>query len=141
MTEAIHLMVGLVIGVLLYARYKNRQLFFLCLAVTIFIDLDHLIDYSLAVNFSRFDLSEFLDTNFALRANKLYVFFHGWEFVFIFLFLANIIRRYRPVLLTIGLAVLGHVLVDQLTNGVGVFGYSFIYRLLNNFKYSSFIGI
>lgn len=140
-TEIIHLAAGLIIGGLLYYKYRRRGLFFLALAVSIFIDLDHLIDYFLYADFSRFDLSEFLDMDFALKVNKIYVLFHGWEFVFILLFLANIIKKYRPILLTIGLAVFGHLLVDQFTNEVGVFTYFFIYRLINNFSYSSFRGI
>lgn len=141
LTEIIHLLAGLIIGSLLYVRYKKRQLFFLCLAVSIFIDLDHLIDYFLAVNFSRFSLVEFLTLGFARKSGRAYFLFHGWEWVIILLFLAGWLKKYRLILLTISLAVFGHLLVDQLTNGVGVFGYSFIYRLLNNFKYSSFIGI
>ena len=141
LTEVIHLLAGLIVGSLLYYKYRQRRLFFLCLAVTIFIDLDHLIDYFLAVNFSRFDLIEFLDTNFVIKANKIYVLFHGWEFVFILLFLAGVIKKYRPVLLTMGLAIFGHLLVDQFTNGTWIFGYSLIYRLINNFSYNAFIGL
>ncbi|OGC47060.1 MAG: hypothetical protein A3A94_01145 [Candidatus Portnoybacteria bacterium RIFCSPLOWO2_01_FULL_43_11] len=140
LTEATHLTVGLIIGIFLYHRYKNRQLLFLSLFVSIFIDLDHFIDYFLFVDFSRFNLAEFLAVDYVLKANKIYVLFHGWEFVLLFLLLAKKIKKYQPILLTIALAVFGHLLVDQFTNGAIIFSYSFIYRFINDFSYNAFVG-
>ena len=108
--------------------------------ISIFIDLDHFIDYFLYVDFSRFNLAEFLAVDYVLEVNKIYVLFHGWEFVLLFLLLANIFKKYQPILLTIGLAVFGHLLVDQFTNGAVFFSYSLIYRFINDFSYNAFIG-
>lgn len=142
--EFTHLFLSLLVGLLLYRHYKIRSLISLSLFVGIFLDLDHLIDYFLAVEFSRFNLIDFLDTrSYFQEAGKMFIFFHGWEYVLGFLFLSGVIKKYRPWLLTIALAMLGHLVIDQFSfwslTDQWILGYLIFWRWGNGFNHDAFL--
>ena len=143
-SEIVHVVVSLVVGLLLYYKYRKCSLIFLALAVGLFIDFDHIIDYVLYVGITNFSLTEFLQVRFFNESGKIYNVLHGWEWGAALLVLAYFWKKQRPVILTIALAMLTHIMTDQLTiayyaGGHFIAGYSFIFRLINNFNAHAFI--
>ncbi len=139
--EAIHFFLSLLIGLLLYRVYGKKYLIILALAFGLLIDFDHLIDYFISNQFSHFSLAEFLEKNFFEQ--KVYVFFHGWEYSLILLALAYYSQKYRAVLVAIALALLGHLIFDQMNiaviiSGHQIAGYSFVYRAIHDFTAAAF---
>ena len=83
--EILHFVTYILLFLIVYAIQKNKMNltnFITGLIATIFLDLDHLIDYFLH-NGIRFSLSEFLTGQNFMESGKAYVIFHGWEFVLI----------------------------------------------------------
>lgn len=82
-------------------------------------------------------------TTYMMPAGKIYVLFHGWEFV-IPLWLVSKWggKRFKIKGLewVISLAYLSHLLWDNFTISAPSLAYSFIYHLLNNFSLESFNG-
>lgn len=138
LSEAIHLIVSLALGLLLYYKYQKRSLIFIALFFGIFVDLDHIIDYVFFVGITNFSIIEFLQVRFFQQSGKIYIFFHGWEWSLILFVLAYFWKKYRPVILTISLAMLAHLLTDELSlayyaHGHMIAGYSFIFRAAHGF--------
>lgn len=102
----------------------------------VLIDLDHLIDYFLAFKW-QWKLAYFLKGYQFLKSDKVYVLFHGWEYV-VFLGLVVLIvdmnAGVRVGLFALGLGALFHLIVDTFVNhGMTFRGYSFFYRLQRGF--------
>lgn len=128
--EFSHFFLSLLLGIYFYLRTKKWQSILWALVFGVLIDLDHLVDY-FAFFGARFDLNTFLNvTTYMKPAGKIYVLFHGWEYLW-------------PVVILLGkaagLAYFGHLLIDSLNIGQ-VTAYSFIYRLVNNFAIGVFNG-
>ncbi len=102
----------------------------------VFIDLDHLLDYFLAFGFS-FNLSYFLQGYEFLKSDKIYVIFHGWEYLVVLVVLVLLIKSnlwLKSAILALFLGSFFHLLVDVTINhGMTFKSYSLSYRMLNNF--------
>jgi hypothetical protein len=69
------------------------------------------------------------------KPNKIYVFFHAWEYSIAGLILAALF--YHPLLMASALAHLAHIITDQVHNRPYRFGYSITYRALKRFEADS----
>jgi len=129
--EILHLLIGLLVGVLALFLFKKKKLILLSLIVTFGIDLDHLVDY-----FHYFGLN-FQDPiagpDFFCLSGKLFIPLHAWELIPLLIILSFVFKNKKVIFLSVVLALLGHYLLDQFSNGMCPFGYSLIYRFLNNF--------
>ena len=114
-SEIIHLTITALLAVLIYIKFKSAKLVVLCFIVGMLIDLDHLFDYFLFNNFCCFDFQEFLSGVYFGESGKCYIPLHGYEYVILSGFLAYKFKRYSSIFITIGLAMFGHLLVDQFT--------------------------
>lgn len=135
---SIHVALSLFAGFLIWKWRGNLILAFLgALVGGVLIDVDHLIDYFLAFGW-HFRLSEFLHGQQFLVDNRIYVLFHGWEYVILLLFLAFVVvqKEYiRTVLFSLALGMLFHLMFDVSVNdGMTVRGYSIAYRAWNGFR-------
>jgi hypothetical protein len=90
----------------------------LALVVGVFMDLDHLYD--------------FYQWYIRGRKNKVYVFFHAWEYSALGLALLGLVF-YHPLFLAAVLAHLGHVASDHFHNRLSRFGYFILYRMIHKF--------
>ena len=120
------------ITLLLFYRFKVSKISILvvfssALIGGFFIDLDHLIDYIATYGF-HFNLNCFLHGCQYLATKHVYIIFHGWELIVVLAVIAG--------LLLTGL--LAHLIIDSITNEIALFGYSFFYRLFNNFELEKF---
>lgn len=103
----------------------------------VLIDLDHLIDYFFAFGF-HFSLLSFIHGEQFAKNDKIYVLFHGWEYVILLLAVAWLIQsniRLKTALFSLALGTFFHLLIDVNVNqGMTISGYSVIYRSVNDYE-------
>ena len=126
-------MIALAISAFVYIKTKNIRYVFLCLFVSFAIDLDHLFDYWMAYGLN-FNHVNFLRLDFFYINKKVFVPFHSWELISLIFILSATIRKYRWLILTIGLAMLGHVLWDAFSYRIAIEDYSLVYRAARDFQ-------
>ena len=88
------------------------------LGVGVLTDLDHLIDY--------------YQWYIRRKKNRIFLFFHAWEYGMIGLMVLSIFY-YHPIFLAAVLAHLGHVATDHFHNRMAPWGYSITYRAFVQF--------
>jgi len=142
--EMVHFVLIAAIAGLLFWRFKDWRLVSIAFLIGIFIDLDHWLDY-FAYFGLKINLSDFFNVaSYIKPSGKIYVLFHGWEFVIPFWLIGRWIGRkfkIKGLEWAISLSYLGHLLWDNFSFPHHPLAYSFIYRLLNNFSLESFNGI
>ena len=111
----------------------NSIAFSLGMLVTgIFMDIDHFLDYCVAVEKIRFDIKDLFQQCYEFKIKKSYLLFHSVELIpimlLIYLLSGNIL------LLGVIISFILHLFLDMLSNHVYLFGYSFIHRWKNNFS-------
>ena len=135
--EILHFLTYALLFLIVYAVQKNKMNltnFITGLIATIFLDLDHLIDYFLH-NGIRFSLSEFLTGQNFMESGKAYVIFHGWEFVLIIIVAYILIKKQntKNFLLSIIIGLTAHLFFDSVANGMGRYFYFISYRIATSF--------
>ncbi|MBI1862795.1 hypothetical protein HYS00_01605 [Candidatus Microgenomates bacterium] len=105
-----------------------------------FVDVDHLIDYVFAFGL-HFDLGNFLSGVMFDKLQKIYVFFHAWEWVILLGIIAVHVKKpaIRYFLMALMLGLLSHLIYDTIYNHIYFFGYSIIYRIMHNFDMSAIV--
>lgn len=101
----------------------------------VLVDVDHFIDYFLQFGM-RFDLASFIQGDQFSDSGKLYIFFHAWEYVIIFLAIYWFVKSNKAKALFLGLA-LGlffHLCFDVVANDIPFTSYAFLYRLNKGFS-------
>lgn len=129
--EFFHFLIGLGVGLIGYWFFKQKRLIPLAIFVSLGIDIDHVVDY-----FHYFGLNLHLPyggPDYFCLSGKLFIPLHAWEFLPILLILALKFSRLRGVFLTISLALAGHYFLDQFSHAMLPLGYSFLFRLSQNF--------
>ncbi len=134
--ELIHLLLSLLVGFIVWKIWgKPLASFLAALTAGFLVDTDHLIDYFLAFGLN-FRLDYFLSGYHFLKSDKMYIIFHGWEYVIILLALVSIFRSkfLKSVFLALSLSLFFHLAFDSFSNeGLTPKSYSIIYRVENNF--------
>lgn len=140
--ELIHFILSILVGVIIWKKWcMHIGIFIVALIGGFFIDFDHLFDYFLAFD-TKFNLSYFLNGYQFLKNDKIYIFFHAWEWViitfFIFLFVNFIFKNKKVQLLSFCMLAFSfslflHLLIDITTNDMQTKSYFLLYRTNNNF--------
>ena len=131
--ECIHAFATLLVASIFYYFSQNTAQTLLLMAVSIGIDIDHLIDYVLYLHTQNHkpDLRFFLSVKYFLLSNKLYVLLHSWELVLVFLWL------YRggngTIFLSIAAGMITHYAIDTVTNHMHPLAYVFTFRAIHKF--------
>ena len=89
------------------------------IGVGVLTDVDHLFD--------------FYQWYIRRKPNKIYLFFHAWEYSIIGLLLIGVFH-YHPILFAAALAHLGHIATDHFHNGMSPWGYSITFRFVARFE-------
>lgn len=143
-SELQHLLLTSIIAIFLFWRYRDWRLIPICFLFGFFIDVDHLFDYFVSYGFN-FNLSCFFDVcSYIEQSKKVYVLFHGWEYIAIFWLIAKWIgkrKKIKGLEWAVSLSYFGHIFLDNFSFSHHPFSYFFIYRLLNNFSLKSFNNI
>lgn len=133
---SIHIFFSLCAGLIVWRIWKKPLVAFAGGILGGFlIDLDHFIDYFLAFGF---DWSWFYFKNAfqVLKSGKIYVLFHGWEFVMILLLLVFLFRnKYaKTIFLSLALGLFFHLWADVVIDDVTPKAYFLTYRIKHNFN-------
>lgn len=133
----LHFFIALIIGYLA-GRYFKRP--WLCLVVAIsggfLIDLDHLLEYFLVFG-PQLNLTHFFQGREFLTSGLIHLWFHAWEWLALLAVLAWLLAKKRTVkiiLLTLALAMAGHMISDSLINHYPFKFYSLSYRAAQYFS-------
>jgi len=132
--ELIHLVVAGFSGLVIYFYSKNLVLGASTFTLSMFLDGDHLVDYSLYLKkFKKsFSFSEFLSGSYFKEWGKFITPFHSWEVAIFGLIL--FLTSNSHIGFAIFLALTGHYLTDFITNDVNKKAYFLLYRAKNGFK-------
>ena len=133
MRPAYHALISIGTGGILLVFLKSWTAAFGCILSGVFLDIDHFFDYFLAkkgITLSYRELENYCTYD---KTGKLYLFFHSYEFLFLFwicLYFFNLKNAW------IGLAVgaSAHILSDQFANPLKPLSYFISYRIQNAFK-------
>lgn len=129
--ELVHFVAAIVLAYLFYFYFENLYLGLWTFAVCMFLDADHLFDYSLYLLKHRqsFNLKEFLSGSYFAKSKKFIVPLHSWELALILAVLYFIFNY--PIFISSSVALVVHYFVDYFTNDVNKKAYFIFYR----FKY------
>jgi len=133
---SIHVFLALLAAFIVWRIYRIPTWpLFAALFAGLAVDFDHLIDYYLAFGWD-FNLYYFLKGLEFVKSNKIYTFFHGWEYVILFLVLWLISKHItvKAVFLSLALGLFFHLASDVVIDKVPVKSYSIIYKAKNNFE-------
>lgn len=130
--ETIHFLISTIIAFFVYRKYHNIRLVFLTYFVGIGLDIDHLFDYFAYSGISFFNLQHFLNAEYFCPSGHLYILFHAWEWLILMLLLSRK-KIFRPWVYVIFMALLGHLILDQISNNMTATGYFITFRILNEF--------
>lgn len=129
--EFLHLVIALIVGLVVYTLFREKKLIFLALLVSLGIDFDHLFDYFYYFGFNLHN--PIAGPDFFCLSGKLFIPLHAWELLPILVVLAIKFNKLQGIFFTIVLALLGHYLLDQFSHAMLPLGYSFLFRLSQNF--------
>jgi hypothetical protein len=129
--EIIHGLVSLPFAGLVYIFTGSLLNSIIVIITTYSIDIDHLFDY-LKYNFKFPRINEIVSGSYFHKSKKVYVLFHSWEWVIVFIMLTSI---YGPnsIFLPISLGMIVHILYDSISYKNNPQFYSLIYRIQRNF--------
>ncbi|MCX6763733.1 MAG: hypothetical protein NTZ97_03330 [Candidatus Moranbacteria bacterium] len=133
-----HFLLSLLAGVIVWKLFNHPLLSVLSAIIGgVFVDFDHFFDYFIAFGL-KFNLSYFINGYQFLKTDKLYLLFHGWEYVVILLILALVLknrtsRTARTIWLGLALGLLFHLIADVNLNKIPASTYFISYRAVNNF--------
>jgi len=149
-----HFLISLIAGAIVWKLYGRPILAFLSAIIGgVIVDFDHFIDYFMAFGFN-FKLSYFADGFQFLKTDKLYLLFHGWEYVIILLILSQIftrkariypVARYSgaagAIMAGLALGLFFHLITDVNLNKIPISTYSVIHRTQKNFNLEKLVTI
>lgn len=132
---SIHIFFALLAGSIVWKLWKKPTISFTFALVSgVAVDFDHFIDYFLVFGWN-FHLYYFIKGFQFLKSDKLYIIFHGWEYVFLFLALTFFFKSktIKSVFLALSLGLFFHLCADVAIDMVPPKSYSVVYRAKNNF--------
>lgn len=147
MSLAVHLSIHLILALAagLIAWRISRGNVYICLFTGVLagalVDLDHLIDYFLAFGLY-FNIDYFTKGYQFLKSDKMYILFHGWEYVVILLATAFSFRSsrvLRSVAVSAALGLFVHLSTDVMLNDIPAKSYSLAYRISQDFNISGLV--
>jgi len=123
--EAVHGLLALGAAGVVWGKTKRIKLVLLAVAVAVFVDLDHLVDY-LIFSGGNFRLSGFFEGEYFQATHRAIVPFHAWEWVGGLIFWGRR-KKWQSVGWTMAVGLGVHLVFDALT--VGSLGfYSILWR-------------
>jgi len=133
---SIHFFTSLLSGFIVYKYfYKNIWVFFVAILWWFLIDVDHFFDYWLYVWHIDFNIRAFLSGAHFKHTSKLYLIFHGWEYVLVWVCLFRLLKsKIRYFILSFTIALFLHISSDVFINSMKFQWYSISYRIYKNFE-------
>ena len=118
-------------------KYFTLKNFLVGLLATVFIDLDHVIDYLIYKGYLAFDIWEFFSGSYFAFNGKAYVIFHAWEYVLLIflLFLDESDKKGKSWMLFIAVGLFAHLVFDTVSYGFPWEMYSIMSRVFDSFRF------
>lgn len=132
LTELGHFAVSGVVSFFCFRRFKTSKSLILPLISGFLVDLDHFIDYFLYRG-PHFNLRDFISGTHYHSSNQVYIIFHSWELVLLFL-IASYATKKKDIFIPLALGLAGHLLWDHLTNPALWYSYFLTGRFLVGFE-------
>lgn len=104
-----------------------------CFLSGVLMDLDHYLEYWLIRGKFPHKYKELVEFCLFSRDKKVYLFFHGYEFLFLFWLLFYFFPL-NTVWLGVALGLTAHIIFDQLTNPIKPLFYFLTYRIKHRFE-------
>ena len=114
-----HSIVSAGLGVCLWAFTNSIWAAVITFLSGILIDADHLLDLILVIR--------------ASRRTRVIIFLHAWEWALALLLAASLLS-WNPIVTALAIGVSGHLLTDQIANGLPPLTYFIIYRARKRFS-------
>lgn len=133
---SIHLSTSIFAWFIVYKYfYKNIYVFIFAILWWFLIDVDHFVDYWISLWYIDFDIVSFLSWKHFQKTSKLYLIFHWWEYVMIWIIIFNFLKsKIRYFILSFSIALFLHISADVFINSMKFQGYSIIYRIYIDFE-------
>jgi len=132
---SIHLFLSLLAGFVAWRMWKCPAVSFLSgITGGFLIDLDHFIDYFLAFG-THFRFDYFIVGYQFLKSDKLYIFFHAWEYGILLVGLVFVVKNriLKSIFLGVALGLFFHLATDVVVDEVPPATYSITQRIQNDF--------
>jgi hypothetical protein len=130
-----HVASSVLVAGILYLLFKSWSMALSCFLSGIFIDVDHIYDYLREFGFP-FRVKEFLHAIYTAKLNRMTLFFHSWELMFLILIITWV-TNWNSLMVGILVGFGHHIILDKLYTGVPLRRYFFIYRWKRDFHIES----
>ncbi|MBI2600645.1 hypothetical protein HYW42_01715 [Candidatus Daviesbacteria bacterium] len=132
--ELIHLFLAIATGVVIFQKTKEWKALFWTVVASMFLDIDHFIDYFYAYGLN-INLTNIISGDYFDITNRVFVPLHSWEIAIVLFILSKrkSFVRYKTILLSLSLGVFGHLLVDQIDHNQPLGFYFLIVRVYHGF--------
>jgi hypothetical protein len=125
---------ALVAGIL-YVLFKSWSMSVSCFLSGIFIDIDHIYDYVREFGLP-FRIRDFIHAVYTAKLNRMTLFFHSWEVMFLILMIAAL-TNWNPLIVGIFIGFGHHIILDKIYTGVPLQRYFYMYRKKRDFQIES----
>lgn len=127
-----HSAFSLTLAGMIYLIFKSWGLSLGCLIAGIFIDLDHIYDY-MREHGRSFNMKEFFHVNYNSQYDRVILFLHGWEWVFLG-GIAAWLTEWNPWITGGLIGLTQHLVLDAVYNGSNLMCYSLFWRWTRDFE-------
>lgn len=128
-----HTAVSVAISGILFMIFKSWGMSVACFLSGIFIDLDHIIDYSREHGWS-LDIRKFFRINHTCQYNRIVLIWHAWEWI-ILLVLGAWISDWPDWMTGLIVGLTSHLVLDTFSNGTNLWCYSILWRWRKRFEF------
>jgi hypothetical protein len=132
--EILHLLVGIMLGLFLTRVGKLDRVLTWTLFSSLLLDIDHIVDYLRTVG-PRWDANALTTGSYFASSGRVMVLLHSWELAVAMLMIGLVFgdRKYSAPLLGLGVGMIGHLFVDQITYNQPWSAYFLVARWLHGF--------
>lgn len=135
---SLHVLTAFIAGYIVWRFWRRPILSFgSAFFGAVLIDLDHLIDYFFAFGL-HFNLRSFVHGEQFAQNDKIYVLFHGWEYVILLLGVAWLVKsniKLKVAALALSLGAFFHLVIDvNVNDGMMMKSYSVVYRSVYHYE-------
>ena len=132
MKASYHIAVSAGVALGLQSQVHSWPAAAVCFLSGVLIDIDHYLDYYIVKKKFPFNYQELLDFCYYDKAPKIYLFFHGYEYL-LALWLIVPFTHFNSVYAGFVLGLTVHVFFDQFTNPIKPLFYFVTYRISQSF--------
>lgn len=127
-----HVASSVLVAGILFLVFKSWSMTFTCLLSGIFIDIDHIYDYLIEFGWP-FRVKDFIDAVYKAKFNRMTLFLHSWELMFLILVIA-LYTNWNPLITGVLIGFGHHIILDKLYTGGHLKNYLFMWRWKRNFE-------